>query len=105
MPENATIIKMLGLSETYFDRRFFYGDAFVVRLGEKDQNLYQEQGYTMFEDVLEGLTKSDLPKQMFRTLWDDRTPKTMMKEDREARKCPRSSRETRQLRWSECMYA
>ena len=82
LPENATIIKMLGLSETSFDRRFFYDDAFVVRLGEKDPNLYQEQGYTMFEDVLEGLTKSDLPKQMFRMLWDDRTLKTMMKEDR-----------------------
>ena len=47
---------MLELSEISFDHRFFYGDAFVVRLEEKDQNLYQEQSYTMFEDVAEGLT-------------------------------------------------
>lgn len=83
LPENENLKKLLRLVDVPIHRRFWYGDVFIERIGEKDGRDHDEHGYHVYDDIPPEILDSQLLASIFREYWNRMGLEDSLKEDAE----------------------
>ena len=81
LPANGTLKSMLRLEEIPSYRKFWYGDVFVERIGNRDGIDRDEKGYHLYDDITPAILTSPLLELSFRYSWDNEELEAMLVQD------------------------